>query len=159
LRRLDTSDGILPTNIQTHKAKVDTINAEELAKLPGASCTYKSRDSGEELFLRALQANCPGKTEITLKRGAQVMLVKTIDASEGLVNGARGVVTRFMDTSHMPVVRFANGVETMIGFETWQILLGGRRVAMRRYAEQARSHWRVAALLSPSDTFIGCFPC
>ena len=46
---------------------------------------------------------------VELKEGAQVMLVRTLNASRGLVNGSRGVVDKFVGGAlKLPVVRFAN---------------------------------------------------
>ena len=46
---------------------------------------------------------------IELKVGAQVLLVRNLSSRRGLVNGARGVVTKFQgSTMRLPVVRFAN---------------------------------------------------
>jgi hypothetical protein len=56
---------------------------------------YRAIDSGEVGYLQMLQKYCPAKDKINLKIGAQVILVKTIDASIGLVNGAKGVVIDF----------------------------------------------------------------
>ena len=64
--------------------------------------------------------------------GAQVMLLKTIDASLGLVNGVRGVVRRFMPRSGMPSVEFENGVERTMKMEQWSFDVNGRQLAYRR---------------------------
>jgi len=43
-----------------------------------------------------IQSHCPAKQKLELKVGAQVILVKTTAALEGLVNGARGIITSFV---------------------------------------------------------------
>lgn len=49
------------------------------------------------------------KQVVELKAGAQVMLTRNISANRGLVNGARGVVERFVGkTIRLPIVRFAS---------------------------------------------------
>ena len=49
------------------------------------------------------------RDRIELKVGAQVLLVRNLSSRRGLVNGARGVVTKFQgSTMRLPVVRFAN---------------------------------------------------
>lgn len=46
---------------------------------------------------------------VELKVGAQVMLIRTLSASRGLVNGSRGVVESFVGGAlKLPVVRFVN---------------------------------------------------
>jgi len=59
-----------------------------------------------------------------LKIGAQVVLIKTIDADQGLVNGARGIVTGFSKQMGMPVVRFSMGLVRTIHREQWNVSLG-----------------------------------
>lgn len=61
----------------------------------------------------------------------QVVLVKTTQPSEGLVNGARGVVVRFHRETRWPVVKFANGSEYPITYETFPLVMCGRVLAQR----------------------------
>lgn len=61
--------------------------------------------------------------QLELCIGCQVMLIQNLDLiSEGeqkLVNGCRGVVTRFVDD--IPMVKFTNGKELVIDWYTWEI--------------------------------------
>lgn len=117
----DTS--ILPTRLCTHKVDVDFINRQELESLQSsAEHTYKSIDEGEARggdVRKLLNLLCPAKDELRLKVGAQVMLLKNMDVQAGLVNGSRGCVVRFDEVSKAPVVRFINGTEMTVRFETW----------------------------------------
>ena len=62
------------------------------------------------------------------------MLVRSIAPNEGLFNGARGVVTKFIGEGDccVPVVRFA-GIDRdrVISREVWQVRVGDRVVATR----------------------------
>ena len=71
-RRFDNDDGILPTQIFTHKHDVDTLNTSELLELPGNVNTYAAQDQGEQTYIHMLQSHCPAKRSIQLKIGAQV---------------------------------------------------------------------------------------
>lgn len=42
-----------------------------------------------------LDEQTPVESSLVLKVGAQVMLLKNVNISKGLVNGARGVITKF----------------------------------------------------------------
>jgi ATP-dependent DNA helicase PIF1 len=75
------------------------------------------------------QFNQKGISEVTLKIGARVMLIKNLAVEEGLVNGSVGTVIKFkgMDTgtsSQFPVVKFDNGVTRMISPVEWELELG-----------------------------------
>lgn len=74
----------------------------------------------EDSYLYQLNKSCQAPSRLVLKRGAQVMLVKNLAVSEGLVNGCRGVVTSFSKKSEaeqaLPVVAFttAKGVKRQV---------------------------------------------
>lgn len=62
--------------------------------LAGVSKTYEAIDS-EEIYLKQINYLCPVPATLQLTVGAQVMLAKNVDVTQGLVNGARGVVVGF----------------------------------------------------------------
>jgi ATP-dependent DNA helicase PIF1 len=140
--------GMTPTRIFALNRDVDAVNAAELAKCGGASLTFDAVDIGEEPFLGQLAANCAAPTQLTLKPGAQVILLKNVDAERGLVNGARGVVTRFVEQPSdggrrrvLPEVTFGlasvgsggggGPVTTTVEESEWSVELGSRTVASR----------------------------
>ncbi len=132
---------IKPTLIFPRRAEVDRINAANLAALEGESHVYTAKTEfkdaagagviatvktpeGQQLIER-FDNDTPFNTVETLTVGAQVMLIFNKDQDIGLVNGSRGVITRFIPdadrTEHIPVVLFKNGVETPIGRHTWEM--------------------------------------
>lgn len=85
----------MATRLCTHKENVDLINQDELAKLKGISKTFEATDSSN---MPSTQCDnlFPVKGHLELKVGAQIMLTKNLDIQRGLVNGARGVVSDFI---------------------------------------------------------------
>jgi len=133
-----TPDVVLPTKIFTHKREVDSVNRNELQKCssgaggaPMEERVYKASDSGDARYHQPHQSHFPVKPTITLCIGAQVMLMKNIDVPGGLVNGARGVVVRFIKETNSPVVKFATGETRTINREHFSVQFGGRTVASR----------------------------
>jgi len=62
----------------------------------GAIRTFEATDS--DLYsTKILDQMTPVPSSIELKVGAQVMLMKNLNVADGMVNGARGVVTSFDD--------------------------------------------------------------
>ncbi|KAK9404365.1 ATP-dependent DNA helicase PIF1 [Crotalus adamanteus] len=110
-------DGILATRLCTHKDDVEFTNTMQLRQLSGQLRSFKAVDS-DPMLAKTLDAQCPVKSIIELKEGAQVMLTKNLDVSQGLVNGARGVVIGFeTEGKGLPKVRFLCGVTNVIEFE------------------------------------------
>lgn len=103
--------GILATRLCTHTAESVSINQSKLDELPGDVNVYKALDEPESLstFIDK-QSRVP--STVPLKVGAQVMLLKNLNISNGLVNGARGVVIKF-DSENLPVVQFKSGIHVI----------------------------------------------
>lgn len=123
-------DGIRATRLCTHKADVDLLNREQLKLLPGEARTFKAIDSHPKMAA-LMDSHCPTAREVTFKIGAQVILNKNIDLSRSLVNGSRGVIVKFekrpgdnLANCLYPVVRFLDGKDHLIKFETWMVKSG-----------------------------------
>jgi ATP-dependent DNA helicase PIF1 len=121
-------DDSYATWLLTRKHEVEARNAQKLARLPGAAITIVAQDVGRtELLDKA----SPVRARISLKIGAQVLLMKNISVAEGLCNGTRGEVIRFTLRDE-PIVYFASANKTLlVEPETWSVRLGATVVATR----------------------------
>jgi len=84
---------IEPTRLYSHNSMVDKENNSRLHRLPGHSISYRAVDIGSQAAQR-LQ-HCSSPPIVSLKLGAQVVLLKNMEAYTGLANGSRGVVIGF----------------------------------------------------------------
>ena len=117
-RPLPCKDGIQPTMLYSHNAEVDEINEKRIRDLPGTAVEYAAKDEygGEQEALTQLNRIARAPEVLTLKLGAQVVLIYNIDPAAGLVNGSRGVVTVL---GEKPTVRFSNGVSRIMEHSRW----------------------------------------
>lgn len=97
-------NGILATRLCTHTADASAINIAKLEELTSETKIYKALDEPQGLS-DFIDKQSPVPASITLKVGAQVMLMKNLNISKGLVNGARGVILKF-DKDDLPIVKF-----------------------------------------------------
>uniref|UniRef100_A0A670J067 ATP-dependent DNA helicase PIF1 n=1 Tax=Podarcis muralis TaxID=64176 RepID=A0A670J067_PODMU len=136
-------DGILATRLCTHKDDVELTNARRLDELPGERRSFKAVDS-DPVLVKTLDAQCPVSSNIELKQGAQVMLTKNLDVSQGLVNGARGVVIGFeTEGKGLPKVRFLCGVTNVVGLERW-VLKGPAGIYLSRQQLPLKLAWAIS---------------
>jgi ATP-dependent DNA helicase PIF1 len=97
-RPLNFNDDLDATELFALRSEVDRANADRLVNLQGNVEVFEARDGGtivDKTQRDKLLSNCMAPETITLKKGAQVMLIKNID--ESLVNGSIGRVIGFMD--------------------------------------------------------------
>lgn len=133
----DTMD-IKPTRILCENVDVNDINKNELMQLPVEEvhkykyCIDYDRDNyiprTHEFMFKDIAKLCNAQPKLSLSVGAQVMLLVNTDVERGLVNGSRGVVTRFLECKttnskgeqkmrYFPVVRFGNQEATEMAIQ------------------------------------------
>lgn len=98
LNRPLPEDDIIPAELYSTRTEVERANNFRLKGLPGKIHLYYAIDGGslEDQNLKdKLLQNFLAPKELGLKVGAQVMMIKNIDAT--LVNGSLGKVIDFMD--------------------------------------------------------------
>ncbi|XP_062353528.1 ATP-dependent DNA helicase PIF1 [Cinclus cinclus] len=136
-------DGILATRLCTHKDDVEITNERRLQQLPGEVHVFEALDS-DPMLVKLIDAQCPVGGRVELKLGAQVMLAKNLDVSQGLVNGARGVVVGFeSEQKGLPKVRFLCGVTQLIKMEKW-IIKGPSGVHLSRQQLPLKLAWAIS---------------
>ncbi|XP_060030300.1 ATP-dependent DNA helicase PIF1 [Erinaceus europaeus] len=125
-------DGIVATRLCTHQDDVALTNERCLQELPGEVHSFEAMDSDPEQA-RTLDAQCPVSQLLQLKLGAQVMLVKNLAVTRGLVNGARGVVVGFETQGRgLPQVRFLCGITEVIRADRWTVQTSGGQLLSRQ---------------------------
>jgi ATP-dependent exoDNAse (exonuclease V) alpha subunit len=101
--------------LTSHNVKADSINQEELAKIPGKSQTFEASITGEfgdKAF--------PAERSLTVKEGAQIMLIKN-DKGETrrYFNGKIGTVTKVKEDKL--IIAFPDEPEELVlEKETWR---------------------------------------
>ncbi|XP_075567435.1 ATP-dependent DNA helicase PIF1 [Pelecanus crispus] len=136
-------DGILATRLCTHKDDVEITNERCLQQLSGQVHTFEALDS-DPMLVKLIDAQCPVGGRVELKLGAQVMLAKNLDVSQGLVNGARGVVVGFeSEQKGLPKVRFLCGVTQVIKMEKW-VFKGPSGVHLSRQQLPLKLAWAIS---------------
>lgn len=86
------------------RAEVDGSNNTRMRHLHGESVAFEARDAGtitDRTQRDKLLSNCMAPPCLSLKLGAQVMLIKNLD--ESLVNGSLGKVVGFMDEKEFEI--------------------------------------------------------
>ncbi len=103
----------------SHNADVDRINAEELAKLPGASKKFLMTSKGKDSLVEGLKRGCLSPEILELKDGAAVMFTKNSPQGR-FVNGTLGVIAGW-DASGMPIVETKEGLRITAEPMEWQL--------------------------------------
>lgn len=125
---------IKPTLLFTKRADVDQINLTQLNKCEGEDKIFRAKTMKTQAFLTShtvqqvtdyaiekMDKNGAYIPELSLRKGAQVMLLTNKYMDFGLVNGSRGIIEKFCDgPSGYPMVKFRNGEVLIIEPHVWE---------------------------------------
>ncbi|WPG99866.1 ATP-dependent DNA helicase PIF1 [Acrodontium crateriforme] len=114
-RELTFQDAIESTELFPTRNEVERANTSRLGMLQGEVQIFEARDGGsivEKTHRDKLLSNCMAPEIITLKKGAQVMLIKNVD--ETLVNGSLGKVLGFMSEQDFDRYDQSDNVDAML---------------------------------------------
>lgn len=114
------SNGILATQLCSHTNDSNIINESKLNQLEGEERTFDAQDS-DPSYTKQLDSQVLAPAHLTLKIGAQVMLLKNININDGLVNGARGIVIGYTNPGGIPIVKFKSNKDYIAKPEKWII--------------------------------------
>jgi ATP-dependent DNA helicase PIF1 len=76
--------------------EVQRLNAASFEQLRSPIAQYNAIDSGEPSQLETLRKSVPAAQRLSLRVGAQVILLKNISVAKGLANGTTGTVVSFV---------------------------------------------------------------
>lgn len=125
------TNGILATQLCSHTNDSNMINESKLNNLKTEERFFEAQDS-DSAYTKQLDSQVMAPSRLALKVGAQVMLLKNINISEGLVNGARGIVTGYAPNNGPPIVKFKNNKEYTAKPEKWIIKTPNGALITRR---------------------------
>lgn len=111
------------TRLYSHNVSVDTLNANELKRLPGKTHAYTMALRGPEALTGALIRGCLSPERLELKLGASVMFTKN-NQSAGFVNGTLGTVIGFTADKKYPIVKTTDGMKIETEPMEWTIAEG-----------------------------------
>ena len=102
---------------------------------PDVATSKRSKVADETVkrIIESYDSDAAYDVDLTIRVGAQVMLIYNLDPTEGLVNGSRGVIRRMIVPPEggeaLPMVLFKNGQEVCVGRASWPVddLVGIRR--------------------------------
>lgn len=141
---------IKPTRILCENVDVNEINQNKLQQLPVDEIhRYKYKveynlnnyePRYHEYMFKDITKLCNAQPKLDLSIGAQVMLLVNIDVRQGLVNGSRGIVTRFINCktfnskneekiNYIPMVKFANNVEILVQRHCYEVKVDKHLIA------------------------------
>jgi ATP-dependent DNA helicase PIF1 len=116
-----------PTMLASHKVQVQEENNKRLAELEGETVCFDAIDTGRPEHKLSLSSSCNAPEQLSLKIGAQVILLRNLAQTAGLTNGSRGKVVGWRVQGRVPgSTKHQDAKLPIVLFET------GRRMVIER---------------------------
>jgi len=115
--------------IYSKRDSVKLCNDKVYRKLSSKEYIFASEAEGDMIYKDLLRTQYQIPNELKLKIGTQVILTKNIDQSQGLVNGLRGTIVRFIDKyfkedqkqEPTPQLEYSTYDEDLISFQSERV--------------------------------------
>ncbi|KAG5479457.1 hypothetical protein LSCM1_04720 [Leishmania martiniquensis] len=143
-RELEERFGVEATTLLARRKDVDRYNAQRLQQLESMQFhRYASED-----YAAVPGANIDDEVSLppvlTLKVGAQVVLLASLPNEPSLANGNLGVVVGFIAQAHgpaLPLVRFSTGLESIVPEITMEVYGRDGRLSLSRRQVPLQLAW------------------
>jgi ATP-dependent exoDNAse (exonuclease V) alpha subunit len=113
------NDIVKPIKLFPTNKNVDYYNVAQLNAIKSEDIIFHAVEFGEARHLEALDKNCLAPKTLTIKIGAQVILLANLDTDHGWVNGTLAKVVGI--ENNLPVIQRDNGDKIIVDKEEWTI--------------------------------------
>lgn len=107
------------TRLYSRNINVDEINNRELNKIYTEEKIFTMETHGFSALVNGLKKSCLAQEQLKLKVGAEVMFIKN-DTEGRYVNGTRGIITGFVKTEGIPIVKTYDNQIIFVTQQEWK---------------------------------------
>ncbi|CAG9573506.1 putative DNA repair and recombination protein, mitochondrial precursor [Leishmania major strain Friedlin] len=143
-RKLEERFGVEATTLLARRKDVDRYNAHRLQQLESMQFQRYASEDYAAVPGADIDAEVSLPTVLTLKVGAQVVLLASLPNEPSLANGNLGLVGGFVAQAHgpaLPLVRFSTGVEAVVPAVTMEVHGRDGRLSLSRRQVPLQLAW------------------
>ncbi|AYU78605.1 DNA repair and recombination helicase protein PIF6, putative [Leishmania donovani] len=143
-RKLEERFGVEATTLLARRNDVDRYNAQRLQQLESMQFQRYASEDYAAVPGTDIDAEVSLPSVLTLKVGAQVVLLASLPNEPSLANGDLGLVGGFVAQAHgpaLPLVRFSTGVEAVVPAITMEVHGRDGRLSLSRRQVPLQLAW------------------
>lgn len=143
-RKLEERFGVEATTLLARRKDVDRYNAQRLQQLESMQFQRYASEDYAAVPGADIDAEVSLPSVLTLKVGAQVVLLASLPNEPSLANGDLGLVGGFVEQAHgpaLPLVRFSTGVEAVVPPITMEVHGRDGRLSLSRRQVPLQLAW------------------